>query len=236
VAAVKKILIAQDIRDILEQDSAFLNRADLAVFAAATNDEALKIHRAERANLIITELDMPGMTTEEFCSRIREEEGLRAVSMLMVCANTPAAIERSSRCRANAVLLRPVHPLLLALKSQQLLEIASREALRVLLSASVDGRSEEESFFCRSRNISATGMLIETDKPLAEGARLSCQFYLPNAKKIQASAKIIRSIERSPGDEDYQYGLKFTDIAPEAEQQLIDYVEHMQSKARPGGS
>jgi CheY-like chemotaxis protein len=231
---MKKILIAQDIRVILEKDKSLLNRTDLAVFAAATNDEALKIHRAERVNLIITHLDMPGMTSEEFCSLIREDECLRAVSMIMVCADTPAAIEQTERCRANAVLLRPVHPLLLMVKAQQLLDVAARETLRVLLNASVDSRSENESFFCRSRNVSATGMLIESDKPLDEGMRLSCVFYLPNAKKIQASAKIIRTIERAPGDEDYQYGLMFTDIAPEARQQLLDFVGYVQLNSRPG--
>ncbi len=230
---MKKILIAQDIRVILEKDKSLLNRTDLAVFSAATNDEALKIHRAERVNLIITHLDMPGMTSEEFCSLIREDECLRVVSMIMVCADIPAEIEQSSRCRANAVLLRPVHPLVLMVKAQQLLDVAARETLRVLLNASVDSRSESESFFCRSRNISATGMLIESDKPLDEGARLSCIFYLPNAKKIQAAAKIVRAIERAPGDEDHRYGLMFTDIAPEARQQLLDFVEQTSLNSRP---
>jgi two-component system chemotaxis response regulator CheY len=233
---MKKVLIAHDIHGLLEQDSTFLNRTDMRVFVAATNDEALKIHRAERMNLIITQLDMPGMTSEQFCSLIREDADLRAVSMIMVCANTPAAIEQSVRCRANAVLLRPIHPSLIMAKAQQLLDIAARETLRVLLSASVDSHTKDKSFYCRSRNIGVTGMLIETDKILAEGARLSCLFYLPNSKKIQASGKIIRAIEQAPGDVDRQYGLMFTDITPEARQLLIDFVESTSLRSRPSGS
>ena len=166
---MKKVLVAQELHALLKQENSILNRAEFTVFTAASNDELLNVHRAEQVNLIITQLDMPGMPTEQFCSVIREEANLRAVSLIMVCGNNPAAIEKSSRCRANAVLLRPVHPLLLIVKAQQLLEIASRDTYRVLLSATIEGRSQEDSFFCRSRNISATGILIETDKDPVRG-------------------------------------------------------------------
>jgi DNA-binding response OmpR family regulator len=222
---MKKILLAKNIHAALQKDCALLNRSDITVFVAETNDEALTIHRTERVHLMITELEMPGMASEQFCSLIREDETLRTVSILMVCANTPAAIERSRQCRANAVLLQPVHPLVLEIKAQQLLDVAAREAVHVLLSANVDGRTEGDVFYCRSRNISATGMLIETDQPLPEGARLSCLFYLPDAKKIRATCKVIRTIDPSPGDEERQYGLMFTDIAPETKKLLSAFIE-----------
>ncbi len=231
---MKKILIARDLHVLLEQNENFLKRTNLRVFVAATNDEALRIHRAERVNLIITQLDMPGMASEQFCSLIRGDEDLRAVSMIMVCEDTPEAIDRSAKCKANAVLLHPVHPFVLLVKAQQLLDIAAREMLRVLLSASVDGRIDNEPFVCRVRNISATGMLIESDTPLSEGARLSCVFYLPNAKKIEVSGKIIRSLEQAPGHGDLQYGLMFTDITAEARRLLADYIEHTSHTSSPG--
>jgi CheY-like chemotaxis protein len=222
---MKKILIAKNIHGALQKNSTFLNGTDFTVFVAETNDEVLNIHRKERVNLIITDLDMPGMSSEQLCSAIREDEKLRTVSMLMVCENTPEAIERSRQCRANAVLLHPVHPLVLEIKAQQLLDVAARETVRVLLSANVDGQPGGEVFYCRSRNISATGMLIETDHPLPEGARLTCLFYLPDAKKIQTACKVIRSIEPAPGDEDRLYGIMFTDITPETKRLLADFIE-----------
>ncbi len=227
---MKKILIAQDIHGLLESSNTFLSRTDFTAFVAATNDELLKTHRAERADLIITKLDMPGIPSEQFCSLVRDDAGLRAVSIIMVCENTRAAIEQSSRCRANAVLLSPVHPVLLMAKAQQLLDIAERETLRVLLSASVETHSKDASFYCRTRNVSATGMLIETDQPLNEGDRLTCVFYLPNAKKITASGKIIRTIERDPGDEDYRYGLMFTYLTPQSKKLLTEYIEEISQK------
>jgi DNA-binding response OmpR family regulator len=223
-AAMKKIIIAHELHALLERNETFLHRTGMTEFIAATNEEILSLHRDRRADLIISLLDMPGMSSEQLCSLIRADEDLRAVSIIMVCANTPAAIERSAQCRVNAVLLQPVHPLVLTVKAQQLLDIAARGTLRVLLSANIDFHAGDESFFCRSRNISATGMLIETDKLLTAGDRMSCLFYLPSARKIEVSGKIVRALPRTPGDEDYQYGFMFTDITPETRQVLIDFV------------
>ncbi len=233
---MKKVLIAHDIHVLLEPNSAFLNRTDITVFTATTNDKALRTHLKERVNLIITQLDMPGMPSEQFCSLVREDENLRATSLIMVCENTPAAIEQSKRCRANAVLVRPVHPIVLMEKAQQLLDIAARKTLRVLLSAHVESQIGDESFFCRSRDISASGMLIEADKLLVAGARLSCVFYLPDATRIQVSGKIIRTVNPAPGNENYQYGLMFTDLSPEVKQQLDDFVEKMSHLSQSAAS
>ena len=222
---MKKVLIAEDIRALLEQDSTFLGRTDMRVFVATTNDEVLQVHRSEKVDLIITRLDLPGMATERLFNLIREDAVLRTVSAIMACANTPEEIKESSRCRVNAVLLDPLHPVLLLAKAQQLLDIAARESIRVLLGIIVDGRFGEEAFYCRSKNISATGMMIETRRRLAEGARLSCQFYLPDATKVQTTGKIVRIIQQTSGGEDHQYGLMFTDLAPETKQLLADFVE-----------
>jgi c-di-GMP-binding flagellar brake protein YcgR len=69
-------------------------------------------------------------------------------------------------------------------------------------------------------------MLIETDKPLPDNARLSCSFLLPDSTSlIHASGKIVRTVDQNRGENTYQYGLMFTDILPETKQQLTEYVE-----------
>ena len=232
---MKKVLIAHDLHASLERDHSFLGRRDLQVFVAATNDEVLNIHRAERVDLIISKLDLPGMASEKLYGLIREDAVLRTVSTIMCCASTPEAIKRSSQCRVNAVLLEPLHPVLIMAKAQQLLDIATRQMIRVLLGMVIDGRFGEEAFFCRTKNISATGMMIETRKRLVEGARLTCQFYLPDSTRIQATGKIIRIIQQTSGGGDQQYGLMFTDIAPDIKQRLAEFVESSRRGSGLGG-
>jgi len=232
---MKKVLIAQELHALLEQDRSFLDRTDMQVLVAATNDEVLAFHRAEQVDLIISKLDLPGIASEKLYGLIREDAALRTVSTILCCANTPEAIKKSSHCSVNAVLLEPLHPVLLMAKAQQLLDIAARENIRVLLGVVIDGRFGEEAFYCRTKNISATGMMIETRKRLVEGARLTCQFYLPDATRIQTSGKIVRIIQQTSGDGELQYGLMFTDIAPETKQLLAGYVESSRQGSQPGG-
>jgi DNA-binding response OmpR family regulator len=222
---MKKVLIAHELHVLLEQDRSFLERTDIQVFVAATNDEVLNIHRAEKVDIIITKLDLPGMASDKLYGLIREDAALRTVSTILCCANTPEAIKKSSQCRVNAVLLEPLHPVLLIAKAQQLLDISAREMIRFLLGVVIDGRFGEEAFYCRTKNISATGMMIETSKRLVEGTRLMCQFYLPDATRIKVSGKIVRIIQQTTGEGDLQYGLMFTDITSETKQLLAGYVE-----------
>jgi len=230
---MKKVLIATDIHALLGWENTFLGRTDVKVFVAATSDEILQVHRAERVDLILTRLGLPGMATAGLCGLIREAAALRTVSMIITCANTPEAIKESSRCGANAVLLEPVQPVLLMAKAHQFLDIAARESIRVLLSTNVDVRSGGSSFYGRTRNISATGMMIETVKRLADGSRLSCQFYLPDATSVQVTGKVVRIIQQTAGDADLQYGLMFTDLNAESAQLLADFVD---SQSRSPGT
>jgi len=78
-------------------------------------------------------------------------------------------------------------------------------------------------------------MLIETEKLLARRTRLSCLFYLPDTRKIQASGAIVRTIEQTPGDDEYQYGFMFTDMTPEDKRALSDFIGHSSIKSRLAG-
>jgi CheY-like chemotaxis protein len=233
LGAMKKILITRDIHALLNQESTFLNRSDLRVFVGATSDELLQIHRSERVDVIITSRGLPGMPCERFCSLIREDAGLRTVSIIMTCADDPDAIRESGRCRANSILLEPLHSVLVAAKAEQLLNIAARETLRVLLNADVLGESGDSSFYGRTVNVSASGLFIETGRRLPAETRLSCRFYLPAAAgQVRVMGKIVRIIEPAARNDVYQYGLMFTEIAPEVRKQLADYVDEMSRRPR----
>jgi DNA-binding response OmpR family regulator len=219
---MKKILVAQEISDILQRKNSFLERGDMLVFTAASNDEALGIHRAERADLVITHLELPGMDVEQFCSLIRQKAAPGAVSLIMVCSNNRGSLEKSSRCRADAVLLRPVKSALIMAKAKQLLNINWRETYRVLLNVSVEGSSSEQMFACRSLDLSTTGMRIETEHSFRQGDRVICSFFLPDAKTthIEATGEIARIIPPGPGTGAGRYGVHFLDLSDDARKAL----------------
>jgi CheY-like chemotaxis protein len=58
---MKKLLIVGNIQKFVTTGKNILNRADLKIFTATSGEKALDIHKTEKADLIITELDIPGM-------------------------------------------------------------------------------------------------------------------------------------------------------------------------------
>jgi CheY-like chemotaxis protein len=229
---MNKIIIAEDIKRFFEKQKSFLDRSNIGIFAITSNDGALDIHRTEKANLIITKLDMPGMSTETLCSAIRKDEALRRVSIIIVCPNDKAEIERSMKCRANAIITMPLNPEDFLEKTHRLLNISKREAYRVLSSIKVEGKSQNKPFFCFLENISASGILLETDNILDIGDTLRCSFFLPNSINIIADGEIVRAIINKNEFEANQYGIRFINLPPEYSAAIEAFIEKESQKER----
>ena len=210
---------------ILEKEKSLLNREGIKLFSAATTDDVLSTHRVEKVDIIIVELHTPGMKSEELCSTIRSDKILSKVSMIILCPDNTADIEKSTRCKANAVLTLPMDPAKLLEKVRQLLEISWREAYRVLVSVNVSGTSKDKSFFCRSGNISITGMLIETEKGFEKGDQLACSFFLPDSVQIKTTGEIVRVMKQVAGSKTCQYGIRFSALPAEAKSAIEVFVE-----------
>lgn len=223
---MKKVLIAQSLLALLEGERSFLDRADVRVVEVRTSDEAVAVHRSDRADLIVLRFAMPGRPSDAVCALLREASGPGAAPLIMVCENSPEAIKACSLCRPDVMLRDPLDPFLLMATARQHLQIPVRDSLRVTLSTAVDARQTgQPPFACRTQDISASGMLIETDRRLSEGTLLSCDFYLPVAQRVEVTGRVVRIIERTPRAPACQYGLLFTDLRPETRSMLADYVD-----------
>ncbi|HTG00595.1 MAG TPA: PilZ domain-containing protein [Nitrospirota bacterium] len=223
--SIKKVIIADTIKLLLAGDKNILHRADLKVLTAKSNDEILALHRVEKANLIITHLDLPGMLTENLLTSIRGERELRTVALIMLCTDRPGDTSRAQHCNVNAVLTLPLDKTALFEKTHHILNIPWRESYRVLLSVSIEGMNREQSFFCKSENISSTGLLLETDRNLKEGDRLTCAFFLPDSKQITVSGNIVRKMAAAGDVSRMKYGVKFDQIASDARKAIDSFVK-----------
>jgi len=213
---MKKILLVNASRYFLDEDKSLLDRKDFQVFLAPSAALALQIHRQEKVNLIVSDLDMPEMGGDVLCTRIRGEADSRAVSFILICHDTPTELLRGRHCGANVCLKKPFSPQTLLEQVEKLLSVSVRRGYRVLLRVKVQGTSEDTVFFCTSQNLSESGMLIETDRSLLTGDRITCSFFLPGSAHITVEGELVR-VETVP-DGGHRYGVRFTAIA--AEQKL----------------
>ncbi len=222
---MKKILIADTLKSLLEKEKSFLQRADIKLFTAATNDDVLAVHRTEKVNLIITQFDMSGMSNDQLYTTIKNDRDLRKVSLIILCSNKPGIKERAEQCSPHVVMTLPVDTEQLLKHAQRFLNIPWRESYRVLLSVNIEGNSKDTAFFCRSENISTTGLLLETDRDLNEKDRVRCSFFLPDSKQIIAIGEVVRAMKGSEKSGAKQYGIKFDKLTPEDKAAIEVFVE-----------
>jgi CheY-like chemotaxis protein len=216
-----KILIVSDTPGFLERNKRLLDRPGVRILTAASARQALKIHYKERVNLIIARLDMPEMGGDTLCSLIRKKDELRHVSFILVCNNKPAQIERASHCGANALFTRPVNPMLLRQTVAKLLSISPRRDYRAVFKACVRGK-KDRCFTAISHNISASGLLIESDKQLRENDLIKGMFVVAGSLLMVEECRVVRSVRRQDGK--YDYGVRFSKIEPECQREIENYV------------
>ncbi len=221
---MQKVLFSNGLISIMTRGETLLNRADITVFTAATTDDILKIHIEETLNLIVTMLDLPGTRSETIFDIIRQSQSLKEVRVIMICEDNVFHRTRCKRCGAHAILAMPVDPGLLQNKVRQFLDIAHRQAYRVLLKVSFEGKFNNQPFLCHTENISATGALIKAELDLSPGNRISCSFYLPDGTKINTQSEVVRALKQA-GSNETLYGIRYTDIPTESKAKIEAYVK-----------
>ena len=220
---VKKLLIVESLKSLLEQEKNLLSSRRLQIFTAASGEEALAIHENEKVDLIVSRLDMPGTNGDSLCSFIRKDVALKKVSFIMVCDNTKGDLERCQKCGANSYVTRPVDPEVFLEKVSQLMDIPKRTGIRVLIKVSVKGDMGNQPFFCTSVNISTSGILLEADRTISKAALITCSFFIPGSDSISADGEIMRVREVAPST--FHWGIKFLNLSPEHKAAIKAFVK-----------
>lgn len=222
----KKVLIAGD-KELLEDAGRAIRRlSGTKLFTASTTDEALMLHIKEKADFIVADLSLPMIGGDGLCSEIRANEDLKRVYVTLVCSGKIEELHRCGECGANNYITKPIDSAELIDRMVRVLELTSKRAERILVKVSVKGIFNNEAFFCSSRNISATGMLIETDKALAIGDTIRCSFFLPDTERVEAEAGVVR-ITKGEIEGSHGYGVEFMSPSGETLGAIRDYVSRV---------
>jgi len=84
MTAPRTVLVADDDIDILSLVTRHLSTLDVNVLEASDGEEALRIAKRERPDLVILDVMMPGMTGWEVCRAIRDDDALGNTLVMMV--------------------------------------------------------------------------------------------------------------------------------------------------------
>jgi CheY-like chemotaxis protein len=222
---MKKIIVSESVKLVINKGDNFFLRSGLTILTAPTGEDVLTLHRLEKVDLIIIDLNMPIIAGDEICRLIREDHSLKNVPIILVHPYKKADIERCESCGANALLAEPVGHEELFNEISTVLQIPKRESMRVLMRVTVKGNTDHKFFFSISRDISSSGILIETDHILSKGEHITCSFFI-KSHQITAHGQIVRIIEKGP--DRYQYGIKFINLDHKSKSMIEAFVKNRQ--------
>ena len=82
----KKILIIDDEKDILETTESWLKKFGYIVFIALDGEQAIKVLKAEKPDLIVVDMGMPVMNGYSFYQEIKGMPGCQDIPVIIATA------------------------------------------------------------------------------------------------------------------------------------------------------
>ncbi len=128
----KSILIVDDEENILELVELHLRKEGYTVYKASTGEEALGVLRIHRVDLIVLDLMLPGMDGLEVCRRIKKNDELMSVPVLMLSARSEETdIVVGLELGADDYVTKPFLPRVLMARVRALLRRSRHQPLPV---------------------------------------------------------------------------------------------------------
>jgi len=218
---MKKVLLTSRSRAFLERNTLLLVRRGFKLYAVTTGAEALNLHKDHDFDLILADYKLGDMFGYALCSQIGSVEPVRQIPLIVVSQNISKDLKKAMECGASAVLIKPVDPKKLLDTITEFIDIQPLRSKRITLDTDVLCRESDSEFSCLARDISNSGMLLESDQ-LSLGNRVKCKFTLADTGYIEAEGEVVRSIITSEGKN--LYGVKFTNISLSYLRAIISFI------------
>jgi CheY-like chemotaxis protein len=102
------VLVAEDDSDLRPLLERLFTRAGLTVVTASDGVAALQAAEREHPDVVVTDLDMPGMTGLQLCQALRVHPRLHDVPVAILSGSMHPGDPRALEARVCEVLLKPV--------------------------------------------------------------------------------------------------------------------------------
>ena len=120
---MKTILIVDDKAEVRELVEVTLRVGDYRILQADNGDQAVEIAQAERPDLMLLDVMMPGgMDGFEVCERLKSDPATQGITIIMLTAKGQQVDkERGSQVKADGYYTKPFSPLELLQKVEDVL-------------------------------------------------------------------------------------------------------------------
>lgn len=218
------VLIAEDLKALLQIEKNFLMRAGFEVLAAENGSQALEMARAKAPRLILLDLQMPEMDGAAACAAMRLEASLAQTPIIIMSAtDSPEIRDRCVKAGCTEFVAKPRKPADLLAIVARILSIGERRALRVSVTFGVKVGLNDRRLLAKAANLSATGLLLLSESTMPLGALLGLEFVIPSFDHpIKVTGKVVRL--GLTGGETCEAGIHFTDLSQADKQRILEFI------------
>jgi len=159
---MREVLLVEDSATQAEQVRHSLEQHGFAVRVAGSGVQGLALVRERRPDLIISDIVMPEMDGYEFCRRVKEDQALRQIPVILLTSlSHPRDVLRGIECGADNFIVKPYDEAFLLSRLQYLIANAHlREVETVQLGIEIALAGEKH--FINADRISILNLLLSS--------------------------------------------------------------------------
>ena len=107
----KKILLVDDSKTMRDMERFTLQQAGYVVAEAGNSADALTLVETENFDLVITDINMPGMNGIELVGELRKRPNCKAVPIIVLSTESEAGLKNEARqAGATGWIVKPFRP------------------------------------------------------------------------------------------------------------------------------
>lgn len=238
----RKVLLADDSDSFLELEGSFFESEEVDILTARSGDEALRVIRSERPDLVLIDESMPGLLGHEVCGAVKGDAALRDIPVVIVTAATgPEALDACMASGCDGYLGKPVDRGSVRAIADRFLDTRGRRPMRMLVRishAELDIDMTPDFFFGYTVDISDGGMLVETPEAVKAAEALDLQFFLPSSsQKVATRGRVVRVTERpaeasAPPSSGRDVGIEFVSTTSADRDLIRDFLTRRDRTAK----
>jgi len=195
------------------------------VINIASGTVALEMIRNLKPALVILGYDLQDLPGKEVYRRLKKNPQSRSIPVIILC-DPARGQDDLTGFEGDEVLSKDVSPDVLVQKISEKINMPLRRHDRIAIDMGVRAAQEKASITGFARNISASGVFIETNDAPKIGSDLTLSFTLPGQQKpLVVPGKVVRCIELQ---REFRFGLgiQFSGLPPGSREQLLDFLIH----------
>ena len=224
-----KVMLVEEARPYLELQRTFLARHNVSIVEARDNEATLDRVRSERPRVAVIDVLGPDRTGLALCREIKDDPVACLVPVVLLVE--PADAGAAEAAGADGLVQKPIRMREFLDTVRRFVHLKERRSPRVPANLRFIYRWDDQTGQAFSREISAYGAFLKTDRQVPEGAVLDLRFHLPGELDEIRCRGVVRRrhgleapLASGPG-----LGVEFEDVEPEAHLRFQRYVDQMAS-------